>query len=182
MTRTEDRLSPLDSAFLHAEDVRASLHIGSVALFEGPPPSLEELRSAVAGKLPLVPRYRQRIRSVPLDVGRPVWVDDPTFSIEAHVRRRTLAAPGGDAELHDEVDRIMSHHLDRQLPVWETWLVDGLADGRWVLVTKVHHSMADGISGTDLLSTVLDSRARGRPGARRPVAALPGAVVAAARR
>jgi diacylglycerol O-acyltransferase len=163
MTPTVDRLSPLDSAFLHAEDAHASLHIGSVALFDGPAPSLAELQRAVAGKLPLVPRYRQRIRPVPLDLGRPVWMDDPAFSLEEHVRRWTLPAPGSDADLHEVVDRIMSRRLQRERPVWETLLVDGLADGRWVLVTKVHHSLADGISGTDLLSTVLDERREGDP-------------------
>lgn len=163
MNRTVDRMSPLDSAFLHVEDAHAALHIGSVALFEGPPPSLAELQAAAARKLPLVPRYRQRIRVVPFEVGRPVWVDDAAFRIEAHVRRRTLPAPGGPAELHAMVDRLLTQRLDRQRPVWETWLVDGLADGCWVLITKVHHSLADGIAGTDLLSTVLDSRPDGDP-------------------
>ncbi len=161
MTSTVDRMSPLDSAFLHIEDAHASLHIGSVALFEGPAPTLAQLQAAAARKLPLVPRYRQRIHVVPLELGRPVWVDDAGFRIDAHVRRRTLPAPGGRAELHTVVDRIMSQRLDRGRPMWETWLVDGLSDGRWVLVTKVHHSLADGIAGTDLLSTVLDSHPDG---------------------
>jgi diacylglycerol O-acyltransferase / wax synthase len=163
MTSTVDRMSPLDSAFLHIEDAHAALHIGSVALLEGPAPTLAELQTAVARKLPLVPRYRQRIRAVPLGLGRPVWVDDPDFRIDAHVRRRTLPTPGGRAELHVVVDRILTQRLDRRRPMWETWLVDGLSDGRWVLVTKVHHSLADGIAGTDLLSTMLDSRPEGSP-------------------
>ncbi|MGA8249034.1 MAG: wax ester/triacylglycerol synthase family O-acyltransferase, partial [Nocardioides sp.] len=162
MTST-DRMSPLDSAFLHIEDAHAALHIASVALFDGPAPTLAELQTAVARKLPLVPRYRQRVRGVPFELGRPVWVDDPDFRIDAHVRRRTLPEPGGRAELHVVVDRIMSQRLDRRHPLWGAWLVDGLSDGRWVLVTKVHHSLADGIAGTDLLSTVLDSRPDGDP-------------------
>jgi diacylglycerol O-acyltransferase len=163
MASTVDRMSPLDSAFLRIEDAHAALHIGSIALLEGPAPTPAELQAAVARKLPLVPRYRQRIHRVPLEAGRPVWVDDPDFRIDAQVRRRTLPAPGGRAELHVVVDRIMSQRLDRRHPLWETWLVDGLSDGRWVLVTKVHHSLADGIAGTDLLTTVLDSTPDGDP-------------------
>lgn len=154
-------LSPLDSAFFHLEDGKASMHIASLAIFEGPAPSQAEVREAIARKLPLVPRYRQRIRSVPFNLGRPVWVDYPGFDLDRHVHRVAVPAPGGLTELQDLMGQLMSEPLDRDLPVWEDWVVEGLADdgpggSRWAMITKLHHSMADGISGTDLLSTVFD--------------------------
>lgn len=152
-------LSALDSAFLLLEDDRAFLHIGSVAVFEGPPPSLAEVRDAIARKLPLVPRYRQRLLTVRGQFGRPVWVDDPDFELEFHVRRTRVRSPGGDAELQVLAGELMSLPLDHDRPLWEDWLVHGLTGGRWALVTKVHHSMVDGIAGTDLLTTVLDKAA-----------------------
>jgi diacylglycerol O-acyltransferase len=154
---TGTRLSPLDSAFFHLEDGHTSVHIASLAIFEGPPPSLAEVRSAVAAKLPLVPRYRQRERSVPANLGQPVWVDHAEFDLADHVRAFPVPAPGGEAELADAMGELMSRPLDRSRPLWEDWLLTGLPDGQWALVTKLHHSMADGISGTDLLSTVLDT-------------------------
>lgn len=153
---TFDALSPLDSSFFHLEDGKASLHIASLALFEGPVPAQDEVLAALAAKLPLVPRYRQRVRSVPMNLGRPVWVDHPEFDITEHVHRIQVPAPGGEDELLALMGELMSLPLDRERPVWEDWVVEGLAGGRWAMVTKVHHSMADGISGTDLLSTVFD--------------------------
>jgi diacylglycerol O-acyltransferase / wax synthase len=154
--RPVEVLSPLDASFLHLEDGHTSMHIASLAIFEGPAPTHDEVRTALARKLPLVPRYRQRIRAVPLNLGRPVWVDYPGFDIDQHLHRVAVPAPGGEQELQDLMGQLMSRPLDRDLPVWEDWVVDGLPDGRWAMVTKVHHSMADGISGTDLLSTVFD--------------------------
>ena len=151
-----DRMSPLDASFLHIEDDVTHMHIGSVALFEGPPPSHAELRTAVAGKLPLVPRYRQTVRFVPLSLGRPVWVDDPYFMLDYHLRRTALPAPGGDAELRTLVGRVMSQQLDRHRPLWEIWIAEGLPDGCWAMISKIHHCMVDGVAGTDLLSVLLD--------------------------
>ncbi len=161
--RGPEFLSPLDSTFFHLEDGHASMHIASLAVFEGPVPSWDEVLEAITRKLPLVPRYRQRIRSVPFNLGRPVWVDYPDFDLGQHVHRVALPAPGGIAELQDLMGQLMSEPLDRDLPVWQDWLVEGLADGRWAMITKVHHSMADGISGTDLLSTVFDHTPDGSP-------------------
>ena len=151
------RMSPLDASFLHLEDQVTQLHIGSVAIFEGPPPPVDELLAMVAGKLPLVPRYRQVVRFVPLALGRPVWTDDHYFNIEYHVRRTALPAPGGEQELRNLVGRVMSQQLDRSKPLWEMWMAEGLGEGRWALVSKVHHCRVDGVSGTDLLTVVLDS-------------------------
>src|SRR5712692_8723511 len=103
-----DRLSPLDASFLHVEDDVSHMHIASVAIFEGPAPSYEAVRGTIEGKLALVPRYRQVVRFVPFDLGRPVWVDDPHFNLSYHVRHTALAAPGGDRELRTLVGRLMS--------------------------------------------------------------------------
>ena len=152
-----DRMSPLDASFLHVEDAVSHMHIGSVAVFEGPPPTPLDVAEMVAGKLPAVPRYRQKVRFVPFDLGRPVWVDDPHFNLGYHLRHTALAAPGGDQELRNLVGRVMSQQLDRHKPLWEMWIVEGLEHDHWALVSKVHHCMVDGVSGTDLLTVVLDA-------------------------
>jgi len=151
-----ERLSPQDASFLHIESDNSPMHIASVAIFEGPPPSLDQIKAMVAGKLPLVPRYRQKVRFVPLELGRPLWVDDPHFNLDYHVRYTALPAPGGDDELRALVGRVMAQQLDRAKPLWEMWAVEGLADGHWALLSKTHHCMVDGVSGTDLLTVVLD--------------------------
>jgi len=152
----DDRLSPLDASFLHVEDSVSHMHIGSVGIFEGPAPRYEEFIAAVSGKLPGVPRYRQVVRRVPGDLGRPLWVDDPHFNIEYHVRHTALPSPGGEEELRRLVGRIMSQQLDRAKPLWEIWMVDELEGGRWALASKVHHCMVDGVAGTELLSQIMD--------------------------
>jgi WS/DGAT/MGAT family acyltransferase len=151
-----DRLSPLDASFLHIENDVNHMHIGSVMIFEGPPPEYADLVAMIRGKLPLVPRYRQVIRTVPLDLGRPVWVDDPHFNLEYHVRHTALPAPGGESELRRLVGRVMSQQLDQTKPLWEIWMVEGLEDGHWALVSKTHHAMVDGVSGTELLTVIMD--------------------------
>jgi len=150
-------MSPLDASFLHVEDAVSHMHIGSVALFEGPPPSHEDVMAAIESKLPLVPRYRQKVRFLPLDLARPVWVDDPHFNLEYHVRRTAMPSPGGDEELRRLVGRVMSQKLDRTKPLWEMWVAEGLEQNRWALLSKIHHCMVDGVSGTDLMAVLLDS-------------------------
>jgi len=127
-----DRMTPLDAAFLQTEDaeVGVSLAISSTAVFEGPAPAQAEFVAMLAARLPLVPRYRQKVRTIPFDLGPPVWVDDPHFELARHVRRTALPAPGGDAELADLVGRVMSARMDRGHPLWEYWVVEGLAGGR----------------------------------------------------
>jgi diacylglycerol O-acyltransferase len=148
-------MSPLDASFLHIEDAVTHMHIGSVGIFEAPAPAPGAVRRAIAAKLPEVPRYRQKVRFVPLALGRPAWVDDPHFNLDYHVRRTALPAPGGDEELRNLVGRVMSQQLDRAKPLWEMWIVEGLPDGRWALISKTHHCMVDGVSATDLLSVIL---------------------------
>jgi WS/DGAT/MGAT family acyltransferase len=151
-----DRLSPLDALFLHIEDDVNHMHIGSVGIFEGPPPPYEDMTRTVAGRLSLVPRYRQKVASVPLSLGRPVWVDDPHFNIEYHVRHTALPRPGGEAELRRLVGRVMSQQLDRAKPLWEIWMVEGLEEDRWAIVSKVHHCLVDGVSGSELMTVIFD--------------------------
>ncbi len=154
-----DHMTPLDAAFLHAEDEDpgVSLAISSIAVFAGPAPSYEEFATLLAGRLPLIPRYRQVVRQVPLDLGPPVWVDDATFDLSYHLRGTALPGPGGAEELSALMGRIMSARLDRKRPLWEYWMVEGLEGDRWALISKVHHCMVDGVSGTDLYGLVLDA-------------------------
>ncbi len=156
-------MSPLDASFLHVEDAVTHMHIGSVGIFEGPAPGPGEVRSAIAARLALVPRYRQKVRFVPLALGRPAWVDDPYFNLDYHVRRTALPAPGGDEELRNLVGRVMSQQLDRAKPLWELWVAEGLDDGRWALISKTHHCMVDGVSATDLLSVILSKQREPEP-------------------
>ena len=152
-----ERLSPIDASFLHVEDSVTHMHIGSVSIMEGPAPRYEDFRDGVASKLPVVRRYRQVVRTVPLDLGRPVWADDPYFNIEYHIRHTALPQPGNDAQLQNLVGRVMAQALDRGRPLWEMWMVEGLTDDRWAVVSKVHHCMVDGVAGSELLGLILDS-------------------------
>ncbi len=152
-----DRMSPLDALFLHVEDAVSHMHIASVLLLEGPAPSYDDFVSMIGGKLSLAPRYRQVVQFVPFQLGRPVWVDDPHFNIEYHVRHTALPSPGGEPELRRLVGRVMSQQLDRTKPLWELWMVEGLGDNRWALLAKTHHSIVDGVSGAELLTVLLDT-------------------------
>ena len=153
-----DRLNSLDARFVDAEDSNphTSMAIASIAVFEGPVPSYEEFVAAIAGRLPLVPRYRQKLRTLPGRVGPPVWVEDPHFDLRYHVRQTALPAPGGDPELSRLMARVMAQRLDRERPLWEYWLVEGLEGDHWAVISKVHHCMVDGVSGTDLYRVVFD--------------------------
>ena len=151
-----DRLGALDAEFLHVEDGVGHMHIAGACTFDGTPPSFDDIGQMVRSKMHLIPRYRQRVRSVPFELGRPIWVDDPHFDLRYHLRHTALPAPGDDAALCRLMGRVMSQPLDRDRPLWETWLVEGLEGGRWALVFKVHHCMVDGISGVGLLTVLLD--------------------------
>jgi diacylglycerol O-acyltransferase / wax synthase len=164
-------MSPMDSSFLHLENDVTPMHIGGVSLFEGPPPAFGDLKKMVAGKMDLVPRYRQKVRFVPLGAGSPVWIDDPHFSLDYHVRHTAIPKPGGEVELRQMASRIFSQHLDRNKPLWELWLVEGLNDGRWALLSKVHHCMVDGVAATDLMSVMFSDTTGG--GANRQWSAPP---------
>jgi diacylglycerol O-acyltransferase len=152
----KDRLSPVDASFLHQEKESAHMHVGAVMVFEGPPPSYEEFVEQVEARMHLVPRYRQKLAFPRFEMGRPMWVDDPSFNLEYHVRNTALPKPGGMDQLHQLAARIFSQRLDRSKPLWETWLVQGLEDNRCALISKTHHSMVDGVAGVDLASVLFD--------------------------
>ena len=145
-------MSVQDAMFLHVENDVTPMHIGGVSIFEGPPPPFEEVRSMVEGKLHLTPRYRQKVRFVPLGMGEPVWVDDPHFNIDYHLRHSAVPAPGTEEQLRATAARVFSQHLDRSKPLWEIWMVEGIEGGRWALLSKVHHCMVDGVAATDMMS------------------------------
>lgn len=151
-----DRLSGLDASFLALERDRAHMHVAACAVLEGKPPTYEALIEAILARLHLVPRYRQRLAFVPLQQGRPVWVDDPHFQLSYHVRHTALPRPGGEPELKRLAGRVFSQALDRTRPLWELWLVEGLAEDRFALLTKAHHALVDGVSGVDIASVMFD--------------------------
>ncbi|MHB8492838.1 MAG: wax ester/triacylglycerol synthase domain-containing protein, partial [Solirubrobacteraceae bacterium] len=153
-----DRLSALDSAFLHLESTGPShMHVASVMIFAGQAPALSDLVEHVEGRLHLVPRYRQRLAFVPLGQGRPVWVDDPHFNPYYHIRSTALPAPADNAALKTLAGRLFSERLQRNRPLWELWLVERLARKRFALIAKAHHALVDGISGVDITTVLLDT-------------------------
>jgi diacylglycerol O-acyltransferase len=151
-----DRMSALDSGFFFAESENTPMHVGSVAVFDGPAPTYGDVVRLLLSKLPLVPRYRQRVREIPLQLGRPVWVDDPHFQILYHVRHTAVPGPGSDEQLRNLAGRVLGQRLDMAKPLWELWLVEGLAEGRWAIISKVHHCMVDGVAGTELMQLMFD--------------------------
>ncbi len=164
-------MSSLDASFLHMEDRVRHMHIGGVSIFEGPAPPFAKLEEMVAGKLGLVPRYRQKVRFVPLGIGNPVWVDDPHFRLGYHLRHTAIPTPGSEQQLRKMAARVFSQPLDRDRPLWELWMVEGLDENRWALLSKVHHCMVDGVAATDLMSVMFDDRTEGA--VRRPVGPRP---------
>src|SRR3954466_5206719 len=152
----KDRLSPVDASFLAQEKDAAHMHVGAVMVFEGPPPGYDEFAEQVQSRMHLVPRYRQKLAFPRFEMGRPMWVDDPNFNLEYHVRNTALPKPGSVDQLHQLAARIFSQRLDRSKPLWETWLVQGLEDNRFGLISKTHHSMIDGVAGVDLASVLFD--------------------------
>jgi len=152
-----EHLSPLDAAFLDLEDRHCALHIGGIAVFDGPAPTPEEMSLVYARSIALEPRYQRRMKRSRFGLTRPGWVDDPHYDPEYHLRRTAVAAPGGPEQLDRLIGRIMSVRLDITRPPWEVWVVEGLAGGRWALLTKLHHSMVDGLGGMSLFTAMLDS-------------------------
>ena len=158
MTQTHmERLSPMDVSFLDQEKRGSHMHIGAVMTFEGPPPSHEDLRAHIESRLHLVPRYRQKLIYPRLEMGRPLWVDDPRFNLEYHVRHTALPSPGSEEQLRLLTGRLFSQRLDRSKPLWELWLVQGLEDNRFALVNKTHHCLVDGVSGVDITTVLFDT-------------------------
>jgi WS/DGAT/MGAT family acyltransferase len=151
-----DRLSSIDVSFLTNETSSSHMHVGAVCIFEGPPPSYEDLLHHVSSRLHLVPRFAQKLAYPPAQAGRPFWIDDPTFNLEYHVRHSALPSLGSEEQLRLMAARVFSQQLDRTKPLWELWMVQGLTRRRFALVTKTHHSLVDGISGVDIATVLFD--------------------------
>lgn len=154
-TQKLSRLSAVDASFLVQERQGSHMHIGGVMIFEGPMPEINVLKAHINSRLHLVPRYRQRLVWAPMESGRPFWADDPDFNLSYHVRDAALPAPGNDEQLERMCARIYSQRLDRQKPLWEMWLIDGLAGGRFAMILKTHHAVVDGIAGVDVGTVLL---------------------------
>jgi diacylglycerol O-acyltransferase len=157
------------------ERAGAHMHVASTIIFEGSAPTHREFRDHIASRLHLVPRFRQKLRFVPFDQGRPVWVDDPYLNLDYHVRQTALPAPGSEEQLRNLAARVFSQQLDRSKPLWELWLVEGLHDGRFAIVGKSHHALVDGISGVDITTVLfdLDREPQGTPATPPPWLARP---------
>ncbi|MEO6712384.1 MAG: wax ester/triacylglycerol synthase family O-acyltransferase [Mycobacteriales bacterium] len=153
-----DRLSHLDVSFLHLESPSMPLHVGGLAIFEAPSGlDYDRLVDLISARIPLVPRFRQKVRWVPAGLGNPVWIDDSDFDITYHVRRSALPRPGTEEQLKDFVARVQSRPLDRSRPLWEIYLIEGLTDGRVAIMTKTHHAMVDGVGAIDMGQVILDT-------------------------
>lgn len=151
-----DRLTSIDASFLTNESATSHMHIGAVTVFEGPPPSYDDLLAHIESRLHLVPRYRQKLATPPVETGRPFWVDDPQFQLEYHVRHSALPPPGDEDALRRMAARVFSQQLDRTKPLWELWLVEGLRKKRFALISKTHHALVDGVGGVDLATVLFD--------------------------
>ena len=151
-----DRLTAIDASFLTNESSTSHMHIGAVTIFEGPPPSYEDLLDHVESRLHLVPRYRQKLAFPPVETGRPFWVDDPQFHLGYHVRHSALPSPGDETTLRRMAARVFSQQLDQTKPLWELWLVEGLRKRRFALISKTHHSLVDGVAGVDIATVLFD--------------------------
>jgi diacylglycerol O-acyltransferase / wax synthase len=151
-----DRLTPLDDLFVTLERDELPMHIGSLLIFEGPMPAYEDLLRSMAARLHQIPRYRQRIKHVPLQLALPVWQDDPHFHLPYHVRLTAVPRPGGHEQLRALAGRLLSQRLDMSRPLWEMWLIEGVENDQFAVLNKIHHSMVDGLSGSDLMEAILD--------------------------
>ena len=151
-------LSTLDASFLEAEDSdpHISLAVGALAVLGGPMPEFALSVAGLGERLAEVPRFKQVLRTHPLDLGAPAWVDDAAFDLSHHLRRAAVPHPGDDAALFRLAADLMERRLDRDHPLWECWVIEGLGDGQWAILMKIHHCIADGIATTQLLSRLSD--------------------------
>ncbi len=149
-------MNTLDAGFYFVEHQNVPMHIGSLAVFAGPPPGYDELLALYESKLHLAPRYRQVVRTLPLQVFRPYWADDQHFDMRYHLRHAGVPPPGDEAGLRQMAARVYAQRLDRARPLWEAWFIEGIEGGRWAIISKVHHCMVDGIGGSDLMAALFD--------------------------
>ena len=153
-----EQLNTLDASFLMAEDSdrNVSLAIGGIAIIEGAVPDYDEFKNVLAARLQAIPRCTQMLRTQPFDVGAPQWVDDPGFDLSRHVRRAAVPNPGDDGELFQVVADVLERRLDRDRPLWECWIIEGLKGNRWAILMKIHHCVADGIAAARMLTGLCD--------------------------
>jgi diacylglycerol O-acyltransferase / wax synthase len=160
------QLTGLDAAFLALETANSTGHVGGVCILDpkdAPAPlTLARLTEVLGDRLPLVPVLRRKLLNVPLGLDQPYWVDDANFDIEYHIREIALPRPGSDAQLTEQVARLHARPLDRSRPLWEIYLITGLARRRAAVYTKIHHAAIDGASGAELLTILLDLSPDGR--------------------
>jgi WS/DGAT/MGAT family acyltransferase len=154
------RLGGLDSAFLYFETPTMHMHVGGLMLVDpstmSRPYSYADFRAYIDARMPLVPAFRRKLATVPLNLARPYWVEDPDFDLDYHLHRIAVPAPAGDKETADVVAEILSRPMDRSRPLWEMWIVEGRADGLIAVVSKVHHSSIDGITGANMMAELFD--------------------------
>lgn len=175
-----ERVSSQDATLLCAESPEAPLQIGALCLFEAGPlldaeghVRIGDLRSHISDRLDAVPRFRQKLLTVPLAGGRPVWVDDTSFDIAHHVRVAALPPPGGRSELRAFMSSLLEVPLDHSRPLWEVWFVEGVSGDRVAVVPKINHVMADGMAALEFALSVLDSGPEGRARTTEPWVARP---------
>ena len=156
MSQVVDRLSSIDASFLAQEKDGAHMHIGAVMIFEGPAPTHADFTEHIGRRLHLVPRYRQKLSFPRMQMGRPLWVDDPSFNLDYHVRYTALPKRGSLEQLRLLTGRVFSQRLDRTKPLWEIWVIEGLSGGRFALINKTHHALVDGVSGVDITTVLFD--------------------------
>jgi WS/DGAT/MGAT family acyltransferase len=156
-----ERLTALDASFLYLERPSMHMHVAALSVFD--PSSrpdgrlrYDDVARVIASRIHLAPRFRRKVVMVPGHLGLPVWVDDPRFDLEFHVRRSALPSPGGRRELTDAVQRVLSRPLDRTKPLWELYVIEGLEDSHVATLLKVHHAMIDGVSGMQLAAVLYD--------------------------
>jgi WS/DGAT/MGAT family acyltransferase len=154
-----DRLTSLDASFLYLEESTTSMHVGSVMVFQPPREGFDydQLVRIIESRIGAIPRFRQKVLDVPGRIANPVWVDDEAFDMGYHVRRAGLPRPGSDRQLQDFVARVQPRKLDRTRPLWEVYLVEGLHDGRFAIVTKTHHALIDGVNALDIAHVIVDA-------------------------
>lgn len=184
MRSSYERLSAQDSSFLHFEHRATPMHVAAIAIFESGclatadgGVDIARIAEHIEARLPQLPRYRRRLARMPVS-GQPIWIDDARFSLGWHLRRAALPRPGSTQDLRELVGRILSQRLERSRPLWEVWIIEGLAGGRFALVAKTHHSLVDGVAGANLLTLLLDTSAQAPPTIRLPYrpASAPGPV------
>ncbi|WP_460630105.1 WS/DGAT/MGAT family O-acyltransferase [Intrasporangium mesophilum] len=154
-----DRLTSLDASFLYLEESTTAMHVGSVMIFRPPREGFDydQLVRIIEARIGAIPRFRQKVRDVPGRIGNPIWVDDEAFDMSYHVRRAGLPRPGTDSQLQDFVARVQPRRLDRTRPLWEVYLVEGMSEGRFAVVTKTHQALIDGVNALDIAHVIVDS-------------------------